>query len=209
LFPDGEAGDRRAPSALPRIPSFAFPPRVSYDVRVGNVDSVDFDFLRRCPLFGGLTDSALEHIRTLMLRQRFPAGGVILAEGSINDRIYFIERGRVEISKAAVADGKPTSRFIVSMCSGDTFGEMELLDVQPCEATVRAAEETVTLSLSNRDLYLVSKSDMKAYALLIMNLARDLRRRLRHPDFLLAKGGSCAPDPRGGQAVGAPPVSRS
>ena len=170
---------------------------------MGNVESVDFDFLRRCSLFGGLTDPAIEHIRTLMLRQRFPAGGVILSEGSVNDRIYFIEHGTVEITKAAVDDGKPVSRYIVSMCSGDTFGEMELLDVQPCEATVRALEDTVTLSLSNRDLYLVSKSDMKAYALLIMNLARDLSRRLRHTDVLLAKGGSCGVAPDGTTSDGA------
>jgi CRP/FNR family cyclic AMP-dependent transcriptional regulator len=163
---------------------------------MGNVESVDFDFLKRCSLFGGLTDAAIEHIRALMLRQRFPAGGVILSEGSVNDRIYFIEKGRVEITKAAPPDGRPGSRHIVDMASGDVFGEMELIDIQPCEATVRAVEETVTLSLSNRDLYLVSKFDMKTYALMIMNLARDLSRRLRHTDFLLAKGG-CGPGPDG------------
>jgi CRP/FNR family cyclic AMP-dependent transcriptional regulator len=175
--------------------------RVSYDGAVGNVESVDFDFLRRCSLFGGLTDTTLERIRTLMLRQRFPAGGIILSEGSVNDRIYFIEHGAVQITKAGLADGKPVTRHIVDMASGDVFGEMELIDIQPCEATVRAVEETVTLSLSNRDLYLVSKFDMKSYALLIMNLARDLSRRLRHTDFLLAKG-SCGPSPQGG-----PPAS--
>jgi CRP/FNR family transcriptional regulator, cyclic AMP receptor protein len=169
---------------------------------MGNVDSLDFNFLRRCSLFGGLTDAALENIRTLMLRQRFSAGEIILSEGSVNDRIYFIEHGTVEITKAALSDGKPASRHIVSMCSGDVFGEMELIDIQPCEATVRAVEDTVTLSLSNRDLYLVSRSDMKTYALLIMNLARDLSRRLRHTDFLLAKGGSC-----GAGSNGLPPGS--
>jgi CRP/FNR family cyclic AMP-dependent transcriptional regulator len=163
---------------------------------MGNVDSVDFGFLRRCSLFGGLADAALEHVRTLMLRQRFPAGGVILSEGSVNDRIYFIEHGRVEITKAARVDGRPVERHIVDMASGDVFGEMELIDIQPCEATVRAVEETVTLSLSNHDLYLVSKIDMKTYALLIMNLARDLSRRLRYTDFLLAKG-TCGPRPEG------------
>jgi len=170
--------------------------RVSYDGVMGNVESVDFDFLKRCSLFGGLTGAAIEHIRTLMLRQRFAAGGIILSEGSINDRIYFIEHGRVEITKASPPDGRPGSRHIVDMASGDVFGEMELIDIQPCEATVRAVEETVTLSLSNRDLYLVSKFDMKTYALLIMNLARDLSRRLRYTDFLLAKGG-VGPGPDG------------
>ena len=162
---------------------------------MGNVDSVDFSFLRRCSLFGGLTDAALEHVRTLMLRQRFPVGEAILSEGSVNDRIYFIEHGRVEISKAAPSDGRP-ARHIVDMASGDVFGEMELIDIQPCEATVRAVEETGTHSLSNRDLYLVSQYDMKTYALLIMNLARDLSRRLRHTDFLLARGG-CGTAPEG------------
>jgi CRP/FNR family cyclic AMP-dependent transcriptional regulator len=171
--------------------------RVSYDALMGNVDSLDFDFLRRCSLFGGLTDNALDHIRTLMLRQRFPAGAIILCEGSVNDRIYFIEHGTVEVTKAAQSDGGPFSRHIVDMASGDTFGEMELIDIQPCAATVRAVEDTVTLSLSNRDLYLVSKFDMKTYALMIMNLARDLSRRLRQTDFLLAKGGSRSNDPNG------------
>ena len=187
----------RASGSLPRQgPVARFVP-VSYDARMGNVDSVDFRFLGRCSLFGGLTDAALEHVRTLMLRQRFPPGGVILSEGSVNDRIYFIEHGRVEITKAARVDGRPIDRHIVDMASGDVFGEMELIDIQPCEATVRALEETVTLSLSNHDLYLISQFDMKTYALLIMNLARDLSRRLRHTDFLLAKGG-CGSGPDGG-----------
>ena len=189
-----DAGLSRSAAAPGTIALFV---RVSYDAAMGNVESVDFDFLRRCSLFGGLTDAALEHVCTLMLRQRFPAGGVILSEGSVNDRIYFIERGRVEITKAAQSNGRPVDRHIVDMASGDVFGEMELIDIQPCEATVRALEETVTLSLSNRDLYLVSKYDMKTYALLIMNLARDLSRRLRHTDFLLARGGGLGPGPGG------------
>jgi len=158
---------------------------------VGN-ECVDFNYLKRCSLFGGVTEDAFEHLRPYIRRQRFAAGEVILAEGSVNDRIYFIETGRVQISKATAAGTGSVDRHIVTMSAGDTFGEMELIDIQPCEATVRAVEDTVTLSLSNRDLYLVSKSDMKTYALLIMNLARDLSRRLRHTDFLLAKGGSCS-----------------
>ncbi|MFO7864625.1 MAG: hypothetical protein R6U85_11530, partial [Salinivirgaceae bacterium] len=57
---------------------------------------------------------------------------------------------------------------------------------QPCAATVRALEPTDTLSLSNRDLYKVSKLDMKTYALLVMNLAREISRRLRHMDDMIA-----------------------
>ena len=50
----------------------------------------------------------------------------------------------------------------------------------------KTLEPTDTLSLSNRDLYKVSKLDMKTYALLVMNLAREISRRLRHMDELIA-----------------------
>jgi CRP/FNR family transcriptional regulator, cyclic AMP receptor protein len=158
-------------------------------------ECVDFDYLKRCSLFGGVTEQAFESIRPFIRRQDFAAGTVVLAEGSVNDRIYFIEHGRVEITKATTAGSGTVERHIVTMTSGDTFGEMELIDIQPCEATVRALEDTSTLTLSNHDLYRVSKVDMKTYALLIMNLARELSRRLRQTDRLFVGGGACPPVP--------------
>jgi CRP-like cAMP-binding protein len=147
-------------------------------------ECVDFEYLKRCSLFGGVTAEAFEHLRPYIRRERFAAGSVILAEGSVNDRIYFIESGRVDITKATAVETGSVDRHIVTMSAGDTFGEMELIDIQPCEATVRAVDDTVTLTLSNHDLYRVSKIDMKTYALLIMNLARELSRRLRQTDRL-------------------------
>jgi CRP/FNR family cyclic AMP-dependent transcriptional regulator len=167
---------------------------VSYDEGVSSGNAVDYDYLRRCSLFGGVTETAFEHIRALIRRQSFRAGEVILTEESVNDRIYFVEHGMVEITKAAMSDGKAVSRHIITMSGGDTFGEMELIDIQPCAASVRAVEDTMTLTLSNHDLYQISKIDMKTYALLIMNLARELSRRLRQTDMLLAKGSIAGPN---------------
>jgi len=64
---------------------------------------------------------------------------------------------------------------------------MELIDIQPCAAAVRATEETWVLTLTNHDLYEVSKTDMKTYALIMMNLARELSRRIRKMDDLIAR----------------------
>ena len=70
---------------------------------------------------------------------------------------------------------------------GDTFGEMELIDIQPCAATVRATEDSVVLTLSNTDFHKISKMDLKSFTLIVMNLAREISRRLRRMDALLAK----------------------
>jgi len=147
---------------------------------------LDFGHLKRCSLFGGVTEQAFEIIRPYIRFMHFETGTPVVTEGEVNDRIYFIESGSVEILKWIYPNGQSEQKQLIVMKAGDTFGEMELIDIQPCAATVRALEPTDTLSLSNRDLYKVSKLDMKTYALLVMNLAREISRRLRHMDDMIA-----------------------
>ena len=148
-------------------------------------EELEYGQLKRCSLFGGVTEQAFEFIRPHIRLMHFETGERIVTEGEVNDRIYFIESGAVEILKQSCCNGEGTERQLFVMYPGDTFGEMELIDIQPCAASVRALEPTATLSLSNRDLYKVSKSDMKTYALLVMNLAREISRRLRRADEML------------------------
>jgi CRP-like cAMP-binding protein len=151
----------------------------------------DFSYLKRHSLFGGVTEEAFEQIRPLVRTQHFAPGDVVMHEGAVNDRIYLIVRGSVEIVKGR-HDQPELLRRITTMAEGETFGEMELIDIQPCAATVRALEDTTALSLSNHDLYAISKQDMKTYALLVMNLAREISRRLRATDDLVADAGPTA-----------------
>ena len=149
--------------------------------------ALDFGQLKRCSLFGGVTEQAFEIIRPYITFMHFPERTPIVSEGEVNDRIYFIESGAVEVLKRVVRGTDVTQKRLVTLNAGDTFGEMELIDIQPCAATVRTLEPTETLSLSNRDLYKVSKLDMKTYALLVMNLAREISRRLRDMDDKIAE----------------------
>ena len=150
------------------------------DARAG-----DFSYLKQHSLFGGISDEAFEQIRPLVKTLHFEAGDTIMNEGAVNDRIYLIVRGSVEVVKGRHHHPDQIRR-ITGMGEGETFGEMELIDIQPCAATVRATDDTSVLSLSNHDLYSISKQDMKTYALLIMNLAREISRRLRATDDMVA-----------------------
>lgn len=146
---------------------------------------LDFGRLKRCSFFGGVTEAAFAQIAPFIRRDTYEPGADIIREGEVNDRLYFIESGTVEILKRG---GRGQQERLTTLTAGETFGEMELIDIQPCAATVRTLEGTEILSLSNRDLYKISKEDMKTYALLIMNLARDIRRRLRDMDTRFAAG---------------------
>jgi CRP-like cAMP-binding protein len=135
---------------------------------------VDTAALQAYSLFGGLTTSQVDLIRPLMGSASFKAGDVIIAEGKPNDSIYFIIEGRVAVSRSGV--------HIVDLPEGQTFGEMELLDVMPSVATVIAATDVRVVTISNRAVRAVASNDPKVFGLFIMNLARDLSRRLRHMD---------------------------
>jgi CRP-like cAMP-binding protein len=66
---------------------------------------------------------------------------------------------------------------------------MELLDIMPSIATVRATTALETVTISNRALYDIFKLDLKAFSMMIMNLARDLSRRLRRMDDIVSSEG--------------------
>ena len=145
---------------------------------------VDLTSLHSHSLFGGITEEQISSIRHFFVAEEFSEGEFIEREGESGDRIYFIIEGQVEILKKITESGNLSRIFMFS--EGDVFGEMELLDVQPCAASVRALKPTKALTLSNKGLYQISKYDLKVFSLMIMNLARDISRRLRKADDIIA-----------------------
>ena len=137
---------------------------------------IDVNALQRYSLFGGVGPEQIEKIKPLLGVERFDAGDCPQVEGQPNDKIYFILSGEVDVVKQGVV--------IVRLKEGETFGEMELLDIMPSIATVRAASPIEVVTISNRALYDISKLDLKTFSMIIMNLARDLSRRLRRMDEL-------------------------
>ena len=57
----------------------------------------------------------------------------------------------------------------------------------PSAATIKAVTPTKVMSISNKALHEIYKADLTTFALMIMNLARDLSRRLRKMDDKIAK----------------------
>jgi len=136
------------------------------------------DVLQRYSLFGGLETEQIENIIPLMKKETFNPEEIIIAEGTPNDKIFFLIEGRVEVIK----EDTVLSRF----SEGEAFGEMEVLDVMPAIASIKALTPVTTITISNKTLHEIYKLDAKAFALLIMNLARDLSRRLRKMDEKIA-----------------------
>lgn len=136
-------------------------------------------------MFGGLTEDQLLLIHDYLDEQTYVQGTHILKQGEPNNTVYFIAEGEVSIQKHPL--GKENQqRVITTLHAGDSFGEMELIDIQSCAASVVCLTDVRVISLSNQNLYKLSTTHLKTYTMLILNLARDISRRLRSTDNLLA-----------------------
>lgn len=145
-------------------------------------------FFQNHALFGGLTDEMMVPVVALMREDRFEPGAVIVREGEPGDRMYFILSGTAEVFKDATPELTTDHEFarLSVMRPGDAFGEMGLIDVQARSASVRALEPVQAVSLSNRDLHKLYRTHAEIFTMIILNLARELSRRLRRMNTLAA-----------------------
>jgi len=127
--------------------------------------------LQKYSLFGGLTEEQIKKILPNMLYETYNPDEFIITEGKPNDRIFFLIEGQVVVIKGDTV----LSRF----SEGDAFGEMEVLDVMASAASIKSLTPVTVMSISNIGLRKVYQIDIAAFSLIIMNLARDLSRRLR------------------------------
>jgi CRP-like cAMP-binding protein len=92
-----------------------------------------------------------------------------------------LEAGRAVVMKA----WRGRDFILNDLGPGDCFGEMALMDLQPRSASVRAETDCRAIEVGNDDLLHLYACDVEQFALLQMNIGREVCRRLRATDDLL------------------------
>lgn len=139
--------------------------------------------LRRVALFAALPPSALEHLAGCLTVVESHTGERVFQEDDDAHDMFVVIDGEMEILKRSRGG---TEARIALLGPGDWFGEMGLVDIQPRSASVRALAPTRLLRVSAADLDSLYRYDLKAYSLIVLNLAREMSRRLRVADGILA-----------------------
>ncbi len=139
--------------------------------------------LREIGLFGALSDDVLEHLCKTLHEKRVGAGDAVFREGDPAREMYVLLEGEVEVLKRS---RRGRDQRVAILGPNDTFGEMSVIDMQARSATVRALAPSRVLRISTEDMDALYRYDLKSYALIVLNLARDLSRRLRVTDGILA-----------------------
>jgi len=135
------------------------------------------------PIFAGLDDKALKVFLEHAKKMVFADGDVIAPEGEANHSMYLIEAGAVRIIK----NYNTTDAVVLAVLGpGEFFGEMCILETLPRSATGQALGQATVVSVASSAFYHLYQNMPGQYSILILNIARDLSRRLRHLDEVFA-----------------------
>jgi CRP-like cAMP-binding protein len=139
--------------------------------------------LREIGLFGALGDDVLGRLAANLSVVMPEAGHVLFREGDEANAMYLVVGGEVEVMKRSRAG---IDARVAVLGPGDWFGEMSIVDIQPRSATVRMLAPGRLVRITSADFDALYRSDLKSYAIIVLNMARELSRRLRVADGILA-----------------------
>jgi CRP/FNR family transcriptional regulator, cyclic AMP receptor protein len=139
------------------------------------------ELLQRMPIFGGIRTEVLQFLLALCPIVSVPASMFFFREHDQGDSMFVLERGKAVVLKFWDSQ----NQLLKSLREGDCFGEMAVMDHCPRSASVRAVEDCVAIRISAANLYEVYVRDIKQFALIQMNMGREVCRRLREADNLL------------------------
>lgn len=132
-------------------------------------------FLKRVPLFSGLTDSQIERLAAGSVRRSFPKGRTIVAEGEPSQSLYVLLSGRAKVQRSDT-EGKEV--ILAVLGPGECFGEMSLIDDAPRSASVITIESCDFMSINKESF----KSMLVSSPEISMRIMKGLVKRLREAD---------------------------
>lgn len=157
------------------------------------VDKTSVDELRAIGLFGGLADEALEFLSASTTATPLLAGFEVFREGDPPSAIHVVLQGELELVRKT-SDGREVRLALLH--PRDWFGEVGLLDMCPRSATVRTLAPCLLLPIPASLLHSLYRRDLKAYSLFLLNLTREMCRRMRVLDAQLVEA-MAASSPQG------------
>lgn len=133
-------------------------------------------YLKGIPLFKSLTDGECMEMVRAMTHEEIDAKKTVCVECAPGDALYLIESGKVQVQKKVA---KGVARELAQLGPGSVFGEIALLDAQPCSATILALEPVALYRIDRRAFGLLRSNLHPAAYKVIRYLAETLCKRLR------------------------------
>ncbi|MFN0038088.1 MAG: cyclic nucleotide-binding domain-containing protein [Burkholderiales bacterium] len=134
--------------------------------------------LQAMPIFGGIRNDVLAFLlgssEVLSLRE----GEYFFHENDRAEALYVLESGEVAVLK--LWSGR--QNVLRNLHKGDCFGEMAIMDLFPRSASIRAVTPCSAIQLSTASFQKIYEMNLEQFAIIQMNIGREISRRLRVAD---------------------------
>ncbi|MDR0306737.1 MAG: cyclic nucleotide-binding domain-containing protein [Chitinispirillales bacterium] len=137
--------------------------------------------LRNVTIFSGLTEHEINAISNNCDIMDASVGDVLLEEGKAATEIFVILQGRINL----LLNIHDNPLEIFEFGPGYCIGEASVIGIQNHSASAVVMQEASLLILSRKVLMDIFESDSRLFSLLILNIAREIARRLHHTDEIL------------------------
>jgi CRP-like cAMP-binding protein len=136
------------------------------------------ELLQRMPIFGGIRTDILKFLLDSCPIVSVPINEFFFRESDQADSLFVLEAGKAIVLKS----WRGGDYLLRTLKEGDCFGEMAVMDLCPRSASVRAIEDCTAIRISAANLHQIYARDLKQFALIQMNMGREVCRRLRDSD---------------------------
>lgn len=137
--------------------------------------------LNKIAIFAGLSQEQLYLLFKTLQKVSYEKDEVIFRQGDFSSHIYIIESGAVKLYLGS----EERSFELIEFGVGDCFGETSLIGIEPHTANAIASQKAELIVLSNTALLSLYNIDKDAYIMIILNIAREVSRRLNKTDNIL------------------------
>ena len=142
---------------------------------------VELEVLRRCELFGGLSDEELRQVASIAHQESHQPGSLICAERELADRLFVLSAGRVQLQiRLRGPLGPGGEATIEEVEPGRIFGWSSLVKQRRFTASARALDPVRVISIRADDLTSLFDQNPHLGFVVMKQLAEVIASRLQH-----------------------------
>jgi len=134
--------------------------------------------LQQVPVFGGIDAASLSFLLASSPERVLRAGEYFFREGDDATSMFVLTAGEALVIK----HWHGCEHAIHPLGVGDCFGEMALMDMFPRSASIRAEQDCRAVEIVVHTLGELYARDAEQFTIIMMNLGREICRRLRESD---------------------------
>jgi CRP/FNR family transcriptional regulator len=131
-----------------------------------------FEQMKKTQMFYSLTNAELSLLMDKIMIKEYKKNQVILFENDTNNYMYLILSGRVKVVQTT-EDGKEIIRAIHK--TGDSFGELSLIDCRSSTASVIAIENTTAAIIDKQNFFSILYTQKKVLENMLQMFCTRLR----------------------------------